>query len=145
MPSLEVVDFDLRDWTCGVKEPRDPESFGDDDEMADFLGELVVLMVARRIARCSFLLRGWPLRMVGILAGEEEALNTIAAFKSDLAAWRAANAQPESEALKRILKRSCFNDVAVQQLVQVGCVGASIPCICVRPPHRWQAQRSVCH
>ena len=118
--SLENIDFDLKAYSkmAATHTARHEYLFLEDDEMADYLGEFVLTLGCRRIARCSFLLLGWPLRIVGTLGCPALQATTVQAFKDDHAAWKALKEQGDSRVNKRYLKRSCFNDVANLQLVQ---------------------------
>lgn len=121
--SLESVGFDMAAFTGGAAgtaaEPS-LDSYADDDELADYLGEACLVLAGRRSARCAFLLRGWPLRMVGVHGQPSLRAEVVRDFMVDLESWEALRAQERSRAVDRFLVRSCFGDVACQQLVDVG-------------------------
>lgn len=89
------------------------------DEMSDLFGDLVFVYASRRMAHCSFLIRGWPLRMVGVCGDGRLKRHTVGAFQEDLGHFRTLAALPhKSAAARRLWERSCFQDVAVQQCIQ---------------------------
>lgn len=56
--------------------------------------------------------------MVGVAGSEKLRDTTLAEFAKDLEAWRAVKRAPPATSTDRLLTRSCFNDVAVQQWVE---------------------------
>lgn len=91
----------------------------ENEDLADLFGELVMCLGSRRLARCSFLLRGWPLRMVGLCASPMIQEATARAFETDRTSFvQLTNQECKSQAMTQIISRSCFNDTSVLQYVQ---------------------------
>lgn len=89
------------------------------DELAAVFGGLSLALAGRRWARCLFMLRGWPFRLVAVLGGDELRSDTIAEFRQDYLAYRALMDAPgKTAAMTALLRRSCFGDIAVEQWVQ---------------------------
>lgn len=89
------------------------------EDLADLFGELAMCMGSRRIARCSFLVRGWPLRLAGLCGSPELQHTTVSAFERDHKNFQVlANRGQKSKGMVQLEKRSAFTDVSVRQFVQ---------------------------
>lgn len=121
IPSLQTIAFDLGNGPVSTDNATlmsFPEMFGDEDDIADVLGGLCLSLVGRRLARCAFLLRGWPLRLCGVLGSASLRAETVREFQLDLSAYEAMKLQPAERSIQGFLRRSCFNDVACQQFAE---------------------------
>lgn len=94
---METIAFDLKDY-AGAEEARSlqvcPELFGEDDDLAACLGGLCLGLAGRRLSRVSFLLRGWPLRLVGVLGDAGLRAQVVEEFQLDHRAYMALKSQP---------------------------------------------------
>lgn len=115
----------------------DPKSFAGDkhqvqgelllqDELASMQGRLVTGLMSLRVKRCLWMIQGWPVRICGILGGENLKRETLQAFARDHAAAVAPDAiENPSSGIKAYQARSVFKRVAVQNLVEAACRGGS--------------------
>ena len=69
------------------------------DDLPNILGEFTLSCGSRRIARCLFLIRGWPLRMAGIGSLEKiVADEAVSEFKLDYDAFKHLESQEGRDA-----------------------------------------------
>lgn len=88
------------------------------DDLADLLGMGVVSMVFHREQRNMWSMRGWPVRMSGVLAPPLLRAKTLKAFRDDYKAFEELKAHPfQSPEIQDLLKRSVFNQRSVMQYV----------------------------
>ena len=115
------------------------------DDLANILGEFTLSFGSRRIARCLFLIRGWPLRMAGIGSFEKiVADETVSEFKLDYDAFKHLESQEGRDAaMEGVYKRSCFHDVAVQQYVQAESFGVPL-LFCANINHPSHGETTYC-
>lgn len=89
------------------------------DELAGVFGGLSLALAGRRWSRCLFMLRGWPFRLVAVLAGGDLQTRTLAEFRNDYLAYKALVGAPgKTAAMKSLIRRSCFGGAAVEQWVK---------------------------
>lgn len=92
------------------------------DEIADLFGELCLVYAGRRMARCLFLVHGYPARMAGLAGGPELQAKTMSAFRRDYKEFQMINGLAQkSAAVRRLENRSPFHDVGVRQYMEAGC------------------------
>lgn len=102
---------------------RENDALQDTEDLANLFGEMTLTLGSRRLARCSYMVRGWPIRMAGICGGLELQRKTMDAFEQDYRAFMAMKArQCKSSGIMLLENRSAFNDVSVQQYVKVALV-----------------------
>lgn len=89
-----------------------------EQELADTFGSFSLVLAGRRVVRHLYFLRGWPHRMLGVLAEGHFADETLGLFKKDLEAYRALCEVPEAKVLQRLKLRTPFNGISVDQSVQ---------------------------
>jgi hypothetical protein len=70
------------------------------DELASLMGEFALTLAARRWHRTSFLMVGWPLRLVGLCGSEDLKHRTLQAFRTDFECYGAMQAQAETAAIR---------------------------------------------
>lgn len=58
----------------------------------------------------SFLLRGWPLRLVGVLGDAGLRAQVVEEFQLDHRAYMALKSQPPRRSVLNFIRRSCFSD-----------------------------------
>lgn len=91
-----------------------------DDEVADYLGQILLSLAFARLKRMLWLLCGWPWAMIGVLGGPSQREKLMARFKEDVAVWEAFQAFDAPQAVhRRLQKRHCFQTVSCQQLICV--------------------------
>jgi hypothetical protein len=84
------------------------------DDLAALLGDATISMATRRLCRCLWATRGWPVRLVGLITDNKQPI--LDDFKYDFDAFSHVNAMDDkTTAVKHRLHRSVFNDMAVQQ------------------------------
>jgi hypothetical protein len=90
------------------------------DELAELLGTGSMVFASKRLARCLWLVRGWPYRMTALTdVGSELATTTMDAFKRDLRCHRQLQAEPANvEVMTAVLRRSTLAHTSVQQYVE---------------------------
>ena len=90
------------------------------EDLAEVLGEAAMSLASRRLHRCSFLLEGWPLRLVGINGRDTLAASTLEAFQRDFEAFQHMEAAPaKTPAMLALLGRSAFRDTSTVQFCKV--------------------------
>ncbi len=92
-----------------------------EDEIADVFGEVAATLAGCRVTRCLWLLRGWPVRMAGLMGPPRLQEITLDAFRDDLLSFRALEVKRADAdvSLNRFYKRSVFHQASVIQYVQV--------------------------
>eukprot|EP00974_Lingulodinium_polyedra_P043569 4184823-Lingulodinium_polyedra.AAC.1 len=109
----------IDDLEPGIKSPDNP-MIEFENEMAGLAFEMALLFIGCRLRRTLWYCRGWPWRFC-LLGAEVDAsvqAATAASLRSDLDNFKLLIQffAGENSAMAR---RSCFNTVAVQQLVQI--------------------------
>lgn len=98
--------------------------------LADLYGEMAMCLAARRYARTSFLLRGWPLRLAGLCGSRQLQDKTLQDFQTDFNSFMAmVNSGMSGSSVEQLKKRSCFNNVSVQMFVKALWVLAPNRCL----------------
>lgn len=116
--ALQNIGLDMRCFSGATgceKMLPDEGSAGWQDDLSDIFGDLAMALGGRRLVRCAFMWRGWPLRMAGILAEGPMADDVVQEFKRDAEAVAMLRAIEKDAALRELCRRTSFNDVAVQQ------------------------------
>lgn len=114
---IEAVGFDLpsgssAQWAYGEVQCQ--------DGFAAYMGKYVCTLVASRIRRELWFLRGWPIRCAlfldAIVAGE-----AIATFREDYTRFQRLQADPASatKVVRNLLERSVFHLPPVQHMVAI--------------------------
>ena len=120
----------LRDWSvisfCGMQPDIRAEhgesntlhpEFVLHDEWATLLGHGTMRLVGRRVARTLWLTRQWPGRGVALASTENPHVH-VHALRQDWDNFQKLKTRTDNQA-KAMVQRSCFQQVAVLQLVQV--------------------------
>lgn len=85
------------------------------DECADMFAQLCLSFVSQRVVRLMYL-QGWPARMFGALASEEDAAHVLEAFRDDEQLWREfVEREAKSARLQLIQRRGVMNLRCVKQ------------------------------
>jgi hypothetical protein len=111
---------------CGIDcpskftlDPGDTESLYilKQDDLAALLGDATMSMASRRLCRCLWATRGWPVRLIGLITDKKQPI--LDDFKNDYEAYSFVSAMDDkTTAVTDRLRRSVFLDVAVQQYVE---------------------------
>jgi hypothetical protein len=81
------------------------------------LGDATMSMASRRLCRCLWATRGWPVRLIGLITDKKQPI--LDGFKNDYEAYSFVSAMDDKTiAVTDRLRRSVFLDVAVQQYVE---------------------------
>ena len=81
---------------------------------------LALGIVGNRLKRDAYIFRGFPGRAALMLGAPDTIASVVHQFRLDLAAFRKMQINEGDHAgVKNIADRSCFNDVAVEQIVEV--------------------------
>ena len=101
--------------------PTYNEDLLEEQEYADFVGQLVFSLAFARLRRCLWLVVGWPCRMTRVLGDSVQLANrTVEEFGRDADIYRALKAMDGRVSLEeRIIGRHLL-DLAAHRQLQVG-------------------------
>ena len=105
------------------------------DALASLFGRLTSCLASKRMQRCLWAFRGWPIRFAGLMGSQELKEFTVAEFKKDLEAFQDfKDSVPDgTRACKKLVDRTLFHHVSVRQFIEV--VLRMLQCV------SWQSQK----
>ena len=114
--AMDECDFIMGDNALGMLHAQEICA---EDEWAAMLADICMQLVAHRIRRKMYCF-GWPHLAIGLSNGDAiRGLKLLAKLKSDYNAWQWLKGKAGHPDVDALLRRSQFNNVAVQQLAQI--------------------------